>query len=211
MPYEITSRDYLVRARARLAENTPQALFYAAFELRCGIEARMEEYLEVWEHIAKKKKTGWKIAVLGKNVEEAFSSHAKVVRWAVEDRVTKKAVIVFYYTPVTEQLQKEGKKLGNHLHSMKRFKSDVDQYWNELRSDLEKTATLLEGANTGTLLGPPLVRPGTNKVDMRVEVPPGLDLGAMMKPMLNQTTKVDVTYHDNLPANLEAEAIIWRF
>jgi len=207
MRYDITSRGYLARARERLAENTPQALFYAAFELRCGIEARMEEYLEVWEHVAQKKKTGWQIAVLGRNVEKAFSSHAKVVRWAVQDRATKKATIIFYYTPVTSQLQKAGEKLGNHLHSMKHYRSEDDKYWNDLRTDLLKTASLLEGANTGTLLGPPLMRRGTSKVDMRLEVPPGVDLKEMMKPMLKPTS-VNVTYHESLPKEIEAEAII---
>ena len=47
--YKITSRDYLSRARICLDEGSNRFLFYAAFELRCGIEARMREYLEVWE------------------------------------------------------------------------------------------------------------------------------------------------------------------
>jgi hypothetical protein len=72
MEYRTSSRDYLLRAQERLRDGTREALFYAAFELRCGIEARMRQYLEVCDHISKKKKEGWKIADLGRGTEEAF-------------------------------------------------------------------------------------------------------------------------------------------
>ena len=56
MDYRIHSRDYLQRARKRLDSGTPDALFHAAFELRCGIEARMQQYLEAQEHISESLK-----------------------------------------------------------------------------------------------------------------------------------------------------------
>jgi hypothetical protein len=46
MPYGIHARDYLTRARLRLDEQSPAGLFYAAFELRCGIESRLRQYIE---------------------------------------------------------------------------------------------------------------------------------------------------------------------
>ncbi len=70
--YEISSRDYLRRARECVREDSVSSLFYAALEVRSGIEARMQEYLEVWDHIAKKKKRGWRIVDLGRNVENSF-------------------------------------------------------------------------------------------------------------------------------------------
>ena len=42
--YGFKSRDYLKRAKARLNEDKGESLFYAALELRCGIEARLHEY-----------------------------------------------------------------------------------------------------------------------------------------------------------------------
>src|SRR5436190_2225371 len=59
--YGIDSVDYLRRARARLDEGTCEGLFYAAFELRSGTEARLQEYLDAREDVAKHKKKGWKI------------------------------------------------------------------------------------------------------------------------------------------------------
>jgi hypothetical protein len=44
--YGISSRDYLARARGELVSGRPERLFYAAFELRAGIEQRLHEYLE---------------------------------------------------------------------------------------------------------------------------------------------------------------------
>ena len=81
MEYTISSRDYLLRARNRLREHTAQALFYAALELRCGIESRMSQYLDVWEHVSKRKKEGWRIADLARGVEEAFRLGNNIVRW----------------------------------------------------------------------------------------------------------------------------------
>src|SRR5215469_13961894 len=105
MSYDITSREYLQRAMARIAEGSQEALFYAAFELRCGIEARMREYLEVWEHISKQKKNGWQIAKLGQDIESAFKTGDKFVRFAVQEQTSERLAICFYHTPVTTRLR----------------------------------------------------------------------------------------------------------
>ena len=57
--YGMTARHYLERARARLDENTSEGLFCAAFELRCGVESRMREYLRAQEAVSEGKKNGW--------------------------------------------------------------------------------------------------------------------------------------------------------
>lgn len=44
MTYAIDSRSYLERARKQLDQGTQEGLFYAAFELRCGAEARLHEH-----------------------------------------------------------------------------------------------------------------------------------------------------------------------
>lgn len=54
--YGVGSRDYLRRAKDLLAQGTPAALFHAAFELRCGIEARLQEYRDAATKVAKLKK-----------------------------------------------------------------------------------------------------------------------------------------------------------
>jgi len=54
MNYKIGTRDFLFRARMRLDENNPESLLYAALELRLGIEARLQTYMDVIEDMPKK-------------------------------------------------------------------------------------------------------------------------------------------------------------
>jgi len=211
MEYSTSSRDYLLRARECLREETPQALFYAALELRCGIGSRMSQYLDVWEHVSKRKKEGWRIADLARGAEEAFRLGNKIVRWAVHDPASGGLLAVFYYTPVTPTLQKHGERLGNYLHSMKRFRKQDDPWWGEFREDLETITAQLELANRGTLLGPPLMRGSTGRVDMRLEMPPGTDPIAVLKPVRDsgKHMMIKVNYLDKLPVPLEPEAQVW--
>lgn len=207
--YHIASRDYLKRAMDRLSDGSLESLFYAAFELRCGIESRMEEYLEVWEHIAEGKKKGWRIADLGKNIEREFRSGDNVVRWAVKDRETGALIICLYHTPVTRELRKLGEKLGNYMHSMKKLRPSEDPWWHMFRRELEQTVGTLRVANIGTLLGPPLMKTGTKKMNMNIEVLPGQDQSELMRKMIGQSVIVDVKYLPKLPDVLEPEASVW--
>lgn len=211
--YKISSRDYLSRARDCLAEGSNKFLFYAAFELRCGIEARMSEYLEVWEHISKKKKKGWRIAEMGRNVEQAFKTGNKIVRWAVHDKETNDLIVCLYYTPVTSALKKSGKKLGNYMHSMKRYKASSDQFWIKFRNDLENTYEKLALANTGTLLGPPLLKSSTGQVDMKVELPGEDDSKNLLSPIMasGKEIKVNLSYISHLPKPIESQAHVWHY
>ena len=206
--YRTSSRDYLVRAQERLRDGTKEALFYAAFELRCGIEARMRQYLEVWDHISRKKKEGWKIVDLGRGVEEAFRLGDRIARVEVHNE-SMIFTAIFYYTPVAPTLQKHGERLGNYLHSMKGFRESEDPWWNEFRQDLEVIVAQLDGANRGTLLGPPLVRHEGRKalIDMRLELPGGTDPRAAFS---SKFQKLRVTYLDRLPSILEPQAHIWN-
>jgi len=89
MSYGIASRDYLKRAQKCLNRGDCESLFYAAFEIRCGVEARMQEYLEVQKHIAKKKRQGWQVVKLARNIEDAFRLGDKDAVLRIRDRKTK--------------------------------------------------------------------------------------------------------------------------
>jgi hypothetical protein len=112
--YSISGRGYLPRAKARLAEQTAEALFYAAFELRCGIEARMDQYLEARKDIARKKKHGYQIAKKAKALEHVFAAGEQIVSVAGQgdDGVEYFRLL---FTPVTKELQKDAKRLGDLL------------------------------------------------------------------------------------------------
>jgi hypothetical protein len=156
--YRCGSRDYLGRARILLDQKTAQSLFYAAFELHCGIEARLQEYLDVQQHISKKKKQGWKIAELGKNLKHAFDDGDQVVEIRMTDKNSGESAIC-YYTPVRASLKKKGQQLGNYMHALKEHKPPGHKWWREFKELLHATYEELKFATTGTLCGPPLLNP----------------------------------------------------
>jgi len=210
MEYQVSSREYLYRAKSRLAEGTNESLFYAAFELRCGIEARMQEYLNAWSHISKKKKKGWQIAALGRNIENAFKTGNRIVRWAVLSQETEKLIVSYYYTPVSENIKKAAEELGNYMHSMKIYKNTSDPFWLDFRNKLDDIYKKLLAANTGTLLGPPLIKAGTTKVDMNIELPPNVNSKDLIDTIIKQgRVIIDVSYLTQLPDVLEEEAQVW--
>lgn len=209
--YKISSRDYLLRAQSRLAECTRKSLFYAAFELRCGIETRMREYLAAWDHISKKKKNGWSITELGRSVEKAFKIGDKIIRLEFREIDTGNIILIFYHTPVSNSLKKSGERLGNYLHAMKVYKKVDDPFWENLHSELQYIARELEIVNKGTLLGPPLFKRGTGKGGMNLELSTGDDAEELIKLFRNKKFRVNVSYIDSFPSELEAKAHQWNF
>jgi hypothetical protein len=154
--YDVFSRSYLQRARARLDEKTTEALFYAAFELRCGIEVRMQEYLEAQEHLSKSQKRGWQIAKLGRKIEQAFRLGDRIIQITFIDPKTNNVVYSLIYTPVTSALQRDAEKLGNYMHALS--ESPTGEKLIAMRAFLERVYIQLELANKGKLLGRPLVK-----------------------------------------------------
>lgn len=169
--YSIRPRSYLRRARARLDEPQPESLFYAALELRCGLEMRLKEYLAFseCEEEPDSVKLDWQINRLrARVVDYLHGSSVGSVKiygpdgldqrnWLasalgpVEDRVIRFTLVPLdssaprpplYYTPVTRALSKRGEALGQLLHSQ--WHHDLDNpWWVEQRASLEETYRLL--------------------------------------------------------------------
>lgn len=167
--YRQDSRSFLERARARLDEHTPDALFYAALELRFGIECRMKEYLETQTHISKAMKSGWRVAHLGRSIERAFRTGDKIVQIEIHDPITHHNLYVLYYTPVTKRMQKKAERLGNYLHAPSPEHLYTPATLDSFRSYLEETWADLQIATTGRLLGVPLLHEKSGKLGMTIE------------------------------------------
>ncbi len=199
--YSSGSRDYLKRARQLLNTGDSESLFYAAFELRCGIEARMQQYLEIADEISEKKKQGWKIAELGKNLEKAFKVGDKIVQLTFEDTATGKQCRI-YHTPVTTELRKQGQQLGNYLHAMKVYRKPDDPWWNSFKSLLNEACEKLAIATKGTLLGPPLLRPDERTFKTHEELEVDVLVDEAMREIIcaKRNIKIGVKYFDRLPA-----------
>ncbi|HEY4656274.1 MAG TPA: hypothetical protein VIH22_17275 [Cyclobacteriaceae bacterium] len=156
MEYKCEAKDYLGRARDRLVEANPEALFYTALELRCGIEARLKEYFDAQAETTKKKRKGWQISKLAKQVEAVFKAREKVIRLVVFDPETNSVISDAFYTPVTSKLQKLGEQLGGYLHASDKKRSKNGQWLAVFREKLNETYRELEFSVSGTLMAPPL-------------------------------------------------------
>jgi hypothetical protein len=196
MHYNVDAKSYLRRARERLDENMFESLFYAAFELRCGIEQRMREYLEFQEHVSNKKKQGWRIPDLGKTIEKAFKGFDKIARVTFADSSRKNIYCILYYTPVTTELKIIAGKLGDYLHSRLIYKNFDDPWWHEFREQLEAAYKELKFSCFGNLKGVPLLHP-----DGQVIMPMSADDSTMvLKDFgVGDTFSVKVEYLDELP------------
>ena len=209
MSYQISSRDYLRRARAQLLSSNFDSLFYAALELRSGVEARLSEYVEVQENVSKKLKQGWRIAVLGKGIDRAFKIGDKLARFSYRDGGSGEELFVLYYTPVSKLLQQNAQKLGKYMHYQKQYRSDNDEWWNTFRSELGHTYKLLCQSCIGTMLGPPLMRNG-NKFQTFVEVVEGCAVDLTEYLHSGNRLVAGISYPTRYPAQFESNAYIWR-
>jgi len=201
--YQCGSRDYLKRARQLLDDGNLESLFYAALELRSGIEARLREYLEVAEDISEKRKQGWRIVKLGKDIEKAFKLGDKIVQLIFYADGGKTASI--YHTPVRLKLRKQAQQLGDYLHAMKKYRKQDDPWWKSFKSLLDETYNGLDFATKGTLLGPLVVRPDGKSVKIHHELKIDSLADEMMLGMgqSKNNIKMDLNYLEVLPADVK--------
>lgn len=154
MSYSISARGYLARAKQRLKDETPEALFYAAFELRCCVESRQEEYATALDFLKTKIKP-WNIGKTAMTLQRVFDSK-KIAHITLVFGNAKQFDL--YYTPVTEGLHGAAvKTLGALLHCMPIFKVDDDPFWMTTRTELIDIYRRAWITCQGTLLLPPLV------------------------------------------------------
>jgi hypothetical protein len=116
-----------------LAEGSRASLFYAALELRFGIEARLQQYLETQREVSRKKKKGWRVAVMAKNIEKIFQTGDTIVQISFWDQAEAKfEPFSVYYTPVSSQLRKNAERLGNYLHATGHRRTEEKEWWDNL-------------------------------------------------------------------------------
>jgi len=204
MEYSISSKAYLKRARKQLDENTKEGLFYAAFELRCGIESRLLQYWEANKHIHQMRKAGWEIPKIARDLEKAFIRRDKIARIDVLDSAGTELRTSLYFTPVTKDLEALGGKIGNLIHCPKLFRTSDDPWWGQTREFLEQVYAGLEKANKGTLLGVPVLERKTNRVHMEMETKPGENIEDLQRKLgeLGERILIEVNYLDDLLENV---------
>lgn len=169
MDYNISTEDYLERARQQLDIGSVAGIFYAAFELRSGIESRMYRYLEARENITKLKRKGWRIAKMASQIENTFNTKGKICVISFENK--KVSISELKYIPISPQLKKMAQKLGDYLHAQDKYRPNDDAWWSKTRSYMETVYKELSFTATGTLMGAPLRNPKTNEIHLEIELP----------------------------------------
>jgi len=147
--YNIPSFCFLERARKQLElfdSGSIESLFYAALELRTGIEARLFEYLDASMGDNKKKLSGLskdyvatkllkKLSAIDPNSEKYTAVYFGKDRQHLE--------FAFEYTPFTKQLAEYHGMLGEILH-FKFFRNNKDWYYKERLFEKHKVKSLLD-------------------------------------------------------------------
>lgn len=194
------SVNHLSRAKALYTQGKlkPEYYFYSALELRFGIESRLREYLQHQEHVAEKKKRGWQIAALGRDVEQAFYGCVQEVR--IDVWSGGYPMIRCKYTPVTPELRSIGERLGNYLHAPKKDDLRQLEQWRDFESMLDQGVSLLDYACSGNLLGVPLVQSGNKRGSLNLSVPD--EQNALLKELLKCGAELELNVSYCKPAGL---------
>jgi len=138
--------------------------------------------------VAAKKKNGWQIAALGKEVELAFSGCVQEVR--VEVWSGGFPMIRCKYTPVTPELRKIGEQLGNYLHAPKNDDLRELEQWEDFESILEHGIKLLAYSCSGNLLGVPLLEASKRKSG-RMNLSISNEQNDLLKELFKQKKEVE--------------------
>lgn len=197
--YGVSAQSYLERAKICLLENRKAALFYAAWELRCCIEARQDLYLEAQEKYARSVPARHKIGAQGKALEGIFSS-TQIQALSFFDR--DRHLIDVYHVPVTKELRKAAERISELLHAQVWHAPD-DQWWLESRRKVVKLYRLAWICCQGALLSPVFREPEQDKLLGRVVLAvENEEVGAFAEEMKNDVvTTVKVDYLTEPPAD----------
>lgn len=181
---------------------TRESLFYAAFELRCGTESRLQDYLDAREDIAKHKKQGWKIMGSARELDRILRLGDTIFEARVLDEHDE-LLLALYYTPVTARLREAaGARLHDLLHAMKESFDDTDRWWSDVRSFLEQIYSDLALASKGTLLIPIMRSPDGKDFRMVLGYrydSPIADKIHLLDGLVGKGDRIKVRYYKSLP------------
>ncbi|MFV1851894.1 MAG: hypothetical protein ACMZ66_14475 [Thalassospira sp.] len=155
--YGVDQSNYIHRAREMLLRDEAQSLFYAAYELRCYVEIRQEQYLNAQRKYVRSIPRHHKIGAQGRALRDIMSEQRiQSIKWSVAGGKH----LDMYYVPVRDELRKNAEKLGELLHAQKHYRGAEDRWWQEKRSFLLDTFELAWTCSKGNMLSPALFSNG---------------------------------------------------
>ncbi|MEM1160183.1 MAG: hypothetical protein AAGJ28_04565 [Pseudomonadota bacterium] len=150
--YPVNPTAHLERAVQCLQKNTAPHLFYAAFEIRCCVELRQNEYLEAQEEYRSSLPKRFRIGQQAKELAKIYSeSRIQKITMQFNDGFS----IEFCYVPVSNSLKANTERLGSLLHSQHTELST--NRLAQIRSHLRKMIQAVEECLSGNCLSPSLI------------------------------------------------------
>ena len=160
------SSAHLARAKEQLATGKPEALVYAALELRFAVESRLSDYSDLAATLRRNSKGSWSAKALAKHVDGVFPKGDFAYEITFSSPKLSKDITVTY-TPVSARLKKIAARLGDYLHLAGAGRCTEEADFTRFRTLLEEGVAEMEYAASGELNGPPLVADGkTVKLSM---------------------------------------------
>lgn len=152
MTYSVAPSDYAARAQALHKAGDTPSLLYAALELRCGIEARLQQHAAVAVGVSKSQATQWEIKKLARTLDQAFGLGDSIL--LVFMNMNDGRSCQFMYAPVSSRLQEVGKRCGDYLHALRPDRTSTKEFWTELRKLITEGCGLLDLACSSEILRP---------------------------------------------------------
>lgn len=169
--YPTRIEEFAGRARELLSSGTRAGLLYAALELRLGIEARTQAYIQANDQISNELKKDYHAGKLTKALKATHSDGKYVARVEMLVADDKPPICSYSFIPLSGRLQEVYNLLGGYLHYKEQGPSFTDPWWDSLKELLERGTVDLEICSKGELLGVPLWRQSTGELNIKIVVP----------------------------------------
>lgn len=204
--YQVSTQAYLKRARDQLSRGSAQSLFYAAFELRCFVESRQNEYLEAQKAYARSIPRHWKIGQQGAALYAIFKSERiQFVSWRVGDDVIFEA----HYVPVAGDLRKAAQKqLGDLLHAQNNVAALNETWWKKTAADLHNMYELAWQCSQGRLLSPMMLVDGQGVGAIQFDVAGDAGEKFLANMKVGVEGVMEVRYLDSIPEGWVSDLLV---
>lgn len=155
--YGIGSHAYLARAKARFNEGTHEALFYAALELRCYVEARQDTYLDTQKQYVSSVPPSWKIGHQWKALEKVMEGPR--IQYLAFSNDAGFALDAFY-VPVSASLKNGAERLSELIHAQHKSYPVDHEWWTKTRDEIRRVYRHAWTCERGNMLCPALIAGG---------------------------------------------------
>ncbi|MDP3610189.1 MAG: hypothetical protein Q8R74_14060 [Methylophilus sp.] len=169
--YPTNSIKFAARARELFESDSRANHLYAALELRLGIEARTQTYIQTNDQISKEIKNGYHAGKLTKALKATHSDGKFVAKISFQIDSDKQIVrSSYHFIPLSENLLGIYNKLGDFLHYKENGHSFEDAWWDKLKLLLNSGIRDLEVCSNGGLLGVPIWQKSTGQINVKLEL-----------------------------------------